>query len=60
VAERLGNTPAVCRKSYVHPVILERYLAGKLAHFTARSPEQRLRAVLGTCQPPRSRIRTAA
>jgi DNA topoisomerase-1 len=26
VAEFLGNTPAVCRKCYVHPVILEAYL----------------------------------
>lgn len=28
VAAQLGNTPAVCRKCYVHPVVLERYLAG--------------------------------
>ena len=26
VAAELGNTPAICRKSYVHPVILTRYL----------------------------------
>jgi DNA topoisomerase I len=26
VAERLGNTRAVCRKSYVHPGLLESYL----------------------------------
>jgi DNA topoisomerase I len=26
VAELLGNTPAVCRKCYVHPVIIEAYL----------------------------------
>ena len=25
VAEQLGNTPAVCRKSYVHPSLLEAY-----------------------------------
>jgi len=25
-AQRLGNTPAVCRKAYVHPAIIERYL----------------------------------
>jgi DNA topoisomerase I len=30
VAERLNNTRAVCRKYYVHPAILERYLAGDL------------------------------
>ena len=28
VAERLGNTPAVCRGSYIHPIILEKYEAG--------------------------------
>jgi DNA topoisomerase-1 len=26
----LGNTPTVCRKSYIHPVIIEAYLAGSL------------------------------
>jgi DNA topoisomerase-1 len=26
VAKKLGNTPAICRKCYVHPVILESYL----------------------------------
>jgi DNA topoisomerase I len=30
VAQRLGNTPAVCRKCYVHPAVLECYLAGNL------------------------------
>jgi DNA topoisomerase-1 len=29
VAERLGNTIAVCRSSYVHPAIIDGYLAGK-------------------------------
>ena|SRR5712692_10220731 len=28
VAKLLGNTPAVCRKCYVHPAILEIYLHG--------------------------------
>lgn len=26
VAAELGNTPAICRKSYVHPVVIMRYL----------------------------------
>ncbi len=30
VAERLGNTPTVCRKCYVHPVILEAYIDGSM------------------------------
>jgi DNA topoisomerase I len=28
VAEELGNTPAVCRSSYIHPAILDAYEAG--------------------------------
>jgi DNA topoisomerase-1 len=28
VAERLGNTPAVCRKCYVHPQVIDAYLDG--------------------------------
>lgn len=28
VAARLGNTPAICRKCYVHPAILDAYLDG--------------------------------
>jgi DNA topoisomerase-1 len=28
VAEFLGNTPAICRKCYVHPALVEAYLSG--------------------------------
>jgi DNA topoisomerase-1 len=31
VAEHLGNTPAICKKSYIHPAILESYLKDALA-----------------------------
>jgi DNA topoisomerase-1 len=30
VAQLLGNTPAICRKCYVHPAVLEAYLKGSL------------------------------
>ena len=30
VAQRLGNTPSVCRKCYVHPAVLESYLGGEM------------------------------
>jgi DNA topoisomerase-1 len=30
VSERLGNTPSVCRKCYVHPAILEAYVDGSM------------------------------
>lgn len=29
VSSELGNTPAVCRSAYIHPIVLERYLRGK-------------------------------
>lgn len=31
VAKKLGNTPAICRKCYIHPAIFEGYLDGSLA-----------------------------
>ncbi len=30
VARKLGNTPAICRKCYIHPAVLEGYLDGSL------------------------------
>jgi DNA topoisomerase-1 len=39
VAVALGNTPAVCRKCYVHPAISEAYAAGRLPGETAADPE---------------------
>ena len=41
VAAELGNTPAICRKSYVHPVILTRYLrSGSTISVPRRSPRR--------------------
>lgn len=31
VATRLGNTPAVCRRCYIHPALLEHFHLGRLA-----------------------------
>jgi DNA topoisomerase-1 len=30
VAERLGNTVAICKSCYIHPLVFERYLDGSL------------------------------
>lgn len=30
VAEELGNRPAICRKYYIHPVVIETFVQGKL------------------------------
>ena len=36
VATRLGNTPAVCRRCYVHPLVLDAYREGALATHARR------------------------
>jgi DNA topoisomerase-1 len=36
VAARLGNTPAVCRTSYVHPQVVEAYLEGAVPTLVRR------------------------
>jgi DNA topoisomerase-1 len=39
VAKQLGNTPAVCRKCYIHPAVLEHFSLGELA----KLPKPRVR-----------------
>ncbi|MEB0046746.1 MULTISPECIES: DNA topoisomerase IB [unclassified Pseudomonas] len=39
VAKQLGNTPAVCRKCYIHPAVVDGFLLGALAEL----PRPRLR-----------------
>lgn len=39
VSERLGNTPAVCRKCYVHPEILRAYLDNTLIEALGELPD---------------------
>ena len=39
VSTELGNTPAVCRSAYIHPVVLEKYLKGRtMAPLMRREP----------------------
>jgi DNA topoisomerase I len=45
VAERLGNTPAVCRSSYVDPRLLDRFRDGKTIEPPRLGPE-------GSLEPP--------
>src|SRR5205085_615525 len=44
VASQLGNTPAVCRRCYIHPYVIERYTSGKLPRATSRLARARTRA----------------
>ena len=58
-AAELGNTPTICRKCYVHPVVLKRYAAGTLdcAHRVPRVRGLRAeeRRVLGVLEQPDKR-----
>ncbi len=38
VAKRLGNTRAVCRKYYVHPVVIDAYLRGAVLEIPSAPP----------------------
>lgn len=45
VAEELGNTPAVCRSSYIHPTVIDRYASGQtLDEFQSRKARRMRRA----------------
>ena len=46
VSKRLGNTKAVCRKSYVHPDVLDAYFDGTLLKVTEKDPEVAVLALL--------------
>ena len=46
VAERLGNTQAICRKSYVHPAVIEAYMDRSLVKTLKRRAEKELRGTL--------------
>ena len=45
VANRLGNTKAVCRKSYIHPAIFESYQDGSMMEMIASRVRKVARAV---------------
>jgi DNA topoisomerase-1 len=44
VAHELGNTPAVCRKCYIHPTIITTYLEGTLSDALVPHLERRVAA----------------
>jgi len=51
VARRLGNTPTICRKCYVHPEILDGYLDGALALDVERRAAAELNGALDDLRP---------
>ena len=56
VAERLGNTPSVCRKCYVHPAVLDAYLEGSVLEALRERTEQQLTEDLHALQPEEAAV----
>ena len=56
VAKMLGNTPAVCRRCYIHPVILDGYLTGQTIATLQHSAEQRLSGSLAKLKPEEAAV----
>ncbi|MBV4463572.1 DNA topoisomerase IB [Pseudomonas sp. SWRI79] len=44
VARQLGNTPAVCRKCYIHPAVVDGFMRGALSELPRSRGRKRLRA----------------
>lgn len=55
-AARLGNTPAICRKCYVHPHVFEAYLDGRLARVLEQRAEKQLRESVGRLKPEEAAV----
>lgn len=56
VAARLGNTPTICRKCYVHPDIIDSYLDGNLAAQIKAEVEAHLRDDMSGLEPEEAAV----
>jgi DNA topoisomerase I len=56
VAERLGNTPSVCRKCYIHPAIIDAYLEGETLDSLRQRTEQELTSDLASLPPEEAAV----
>lgn len=56
VAEKLGNTPAVCRKSYIHPAVIEAYFDGAMLDSMQQKVEEELRENLAGLKPEEAAV----
>lgn len=56
VAEKLGNTPSICRKCYVHPAIIDAYLEGTVLEALRTRTEKELVDELHDLQPEEAAV----
>jgi DNA topoisomerase I len=58
VSARLGNTPTICRKCYIHPEVMSAYLEGKLLLEIEAEVESELVDELARLQPEEAALLT--
>ncbi|TWO69917.1 DNA topoisomerase IB [Caenimonas sedimenti] len=58
VSARLGNTPTICRKCYIHPEVLGAYAAGELLLEVKEQVEEQLREDLASLKPEEAAVLT--
>jgi DNA topoisomerase-1 len=56
VAKRLGNTKTVCRKCYIHPAVIDAYLAGSLVQTLRQRAERELTQSLHELKPEEAAV----
>jgi DNA topoisomerase I len=56
VAERLGNTPSICRKCYIHPAVIDSYLEGTMLESLKQRAEQEIKDELGGLRPEEAAV----
>jgi DNA topoisomerase-1 len=56
VARQLGNTPAICRKCYVHPGVIEAYMDGATLGAIRPQTERRMRTALASLRPEEAAV----
>ena len=54
VSKQLGNTPAICRKCYVHPEVVDAYMSGDLIKMIEAKIAQKFRRQYPSSRPTRS------
>ena len=56
MAKQLGNTPAICRKCYVHPAVLDAYVDGVTLQTLEKHTEQALAAGVEGLRPEEAAV----
>lgn len=56
VSKRLGNTKAVCRKCYIHPLVINAYLDGSLQETLRQRAAQNLAQAQAALPPEESAL----